>query len=84
MHKFLIARCICDIFTICIAEHSLWALMYLKTKILNEVHLCSFLQLTRKIIVSVMWFFGFCIPAEICNTEVMVFGRFLNLAQILI
>ena len=44
----------------------------------NILHLRSFLQLLQK--VQVYWvFFGFCIPAEICN-----FWTFYNLDQILI
>ena len=36
----------------CIAGHSLGALMHLKTKTLNDVHLRSFVQLLQKVQVS--------------------------------
>ena len=55
MPKFLIVMCICGIFATvkCIAEHSLGALMYLKTKTQCEGHhLSSFLQLLQKVQVS--------------------------------
>ena len=65
MAKFLIFMwyiCYCYI----IAGRSLGALMYLKNKTLQNVHLTSFMQLLQNVQVS-GWCFVFCIPSAICN-----------------
>ena len=67
----------------CIAGYSLGALLYLKTKTPNILHLRSFHQLLRKVQVSGC-FFMFHIPKASCNIEVTTFVRFHNLAQILL
>ena len=77
--KKLIYDCCVHIWYICycwcIAGHSLDALMYLKTKTLNIIHLHNFLQLLQKVHVSGC-FFGFSIPSPICNIEVTIFYVF--------
>ena len=66
----------------CIAGHSLGALMYLKTKIINISHLRGFLQLLQKNQVSGL-FVGFCISGAICDIKFTTVERCFNLAQIL-
>ena len=77
MHMWYICYCYF------IAGHTLSALLYLKAKTLNILHLRGFLQLLQKVQVS-GWYFGFCIPAKICNIEVKTSGSFYNLALILL
>ena len=62
VHMWYICYCYC------IAKHSLGVQRYLRAKTLNNVHLCSFLQLLQKILVY-SWCLGFCIPFPISRAQ---------------
>ena len=79
MPNFLIVMwyiCYCYI----IAGLSLGALMYLKNKTLQNVHLSSFIQLLKKVQVYPLYLY----PFRNLQHEVTTFGGFYDLAQIFI